>query len=99
MSKYGVFSGPYFSVFGLNAEKYGQEKTPYLDTFHAVCIHETIRFMSIIKKMKMEMKNRSHRYDINRPRSRHGHKYKKCKTRLTTMMLIPTPKQRFQLNS
>ena len=21
------------------------------------------------------MKNRSHRYDINRPRSRHGHKY------------------------
>ena len=29
MSKYGVFSGPYFSVFGT-------EKTPYLDTFHAV---------------------------------------------------------------
>ena len=29
----------------------------------------------------MKMKNRSHRYDINRPRSRHGHiysKYKKC---------------------
>ena len=24
--------------------------------------------------MKMEMKNRSHRYDINRHRSRHGHK-------------------------
>ena len=44
------------------------------------------------------MKNRSHRYDINRPRSRHRHKYKKCKTRLTTMMLVPTPKQRFQLN-
>ena len=29
MSKYGVFSGPYFPVFGLG-------KTPYLDTFHAV---------------------------------------------------------------
>ena len=27
VSKYGVFSGPYFPVFGL-------EKTPYLDTFH-----------------------------------------------------------------
>ena len=29
MSKYGVFSGPYFPVFG-------PEKTPYMDTFHAV---------------------------------------------------------------
>ena len=28
-SKYGVFPGP-------NTEKYGPEKTPYLDTFHAV---------------------------------------------------------------
>ena len=47
MSKYGVFSGPYFSdwirrdteylsVFSPNAGKYGLEKTPYLDTFHAV---------------------------------------------------------------
>ena len=44
-----IFSGPYFSAFGLNREiyyvnlsiqfkyrKYGPEKTPYLDTFHAV---------------------------------------------------------------
>ena len=29
LSRYGVFSGPYFPVFG-------PEKTPYLDTFHAV---------------------------------------------------------------
>ena len=41
VSKYGVFSGPYFPAFGLdtespNAGKYGLEKTPYLDTFHAV---------------------------------------------------------------
>ena len=46
VSKYGVFSGPYFpafalnterySVFSPNAEKYGPEKTPYLDTFHTV---------------------------------------------------------------
>ena len=45
-SKYGVFSGPYFPVFGLNTEiytvfssniaKYGPEKTSYLDTFHAL---------------------------------------------------------------
>ena len=45
MSKDRVFSGLYFpvfrdtlhlSVFSPNEEKYGQEKTPYLDTFHAV---------------------------------------------------------------
>ena len=36
VSKYGVFRGPYFRVFGLNTEKYRPEKTPYLDIFHAV---------------------------------------------------------------
>ena len=49
VSKYEVFPGPYFPVFGLNTEvysvnlriqyenrKYGPEKTPYLDTFHIV---------------------------------------------------------------
>ena len=44
--KYRLFSGPYFHALGLNTEylsafspnagKYGPEKTPYLDTFHAV---------------------------------------------------------------
>ena len=34
--KYGVISGPYFPVFGLNTGKYGPEITLYLDTFHAV---------------------------------------------------------------
>ena len=38
MSKYGVVSGPYFPVLGLNTEKYGPEITPHLDTFHAVII-------------------------------------------------------------
>ena len=44
------FSCPYLSTFGLNTEiysvnlrsnagKYGQEKTPYLDTFHAVALN------------------------------------------------------------
>ena len=45
MSKYGVISGPYRPVFGLNTEiygvnpntgKYGPEITSYLVTFHAV---------------------------------------------------------------
>ena len=33
-------------------------------------------------------KNRSHRCDINRSRSSRGHKYGKCKKRLTMVMLI-----------
>ena len=36
VSKYGIFSGPYFPVFSQKTAKYGPEKTPYLDTFHAV---------------------------------------------------------------
>ena len=38
-------------------------------------------------KMKMKMKNRSDRYDINRPRSRHGHKYTKYKKCLNIMVV------------
>ena len=36
MSKYRAISGPYFPVLGLNTGKCGPEKTPFLDTFHAV---------------------------------------------------------------
>ena len=39
-------------------------------------------------KMRMKMKKRSLRYDINRPRSRHVHKYSKCKKCLSMMMFI-----------
>ena len=42
-----------------------------------VCIHETMRL--IIMKIKIKMKNRSHRYDISRPRFREGQNYSKCK--------------------
>ena len=35
-----------------------------------------------------ENKNRSQRYDINRPSSRHGHTFSKCKNYLSIMMLI-----------
>ena len=37
------------------------------------------------------MKNKSNRYDINRPRSGHGHKYSKYKKYLIMMMLIYIP--------
>ena len=44
MSKYGVFSGPYFPVFSLNTGRYGSEINPYLETFQAV------RVMKILTK-------------------------------------------------
>ena len=50
-----------------------------------VCIHEIIGL--IITKMKMKMKSRSNRYDINGPRSRHGQKYSTYEKCLTIMML------------
>ena len=43
VSKYGIFSGPYFPVFGLNIGKYGPEKTLYLNFFHTVCKNGTIK--------------------------------------------------------
>ena len=36
----------------------------------------------------MKIKKRLRRYDINEPRSRHGHKYSRCKNCLSVMMLI-----------
>ena len=38
-----------------------------------VYIHKIVKL--IITKIKMETKNGSHRYNISRPRSIHGHKY------------------------
>ena len=49
MSKNGVFSGPFFLVFGLNTGKYGPEKTPYLDTFHAVDLSKKY-FLGVLDK-------------------------------------------------
>ena len=37
---------------------------------------------------KLKMKNRSHRYDINKPRLRHRHKCTKYKMCLSIMMVI-----------
>ena len=33
--------------------------------------------ITLLIVMQMKMKNRLHRYDLNRPRPRHGHKYTK----------------------
>ena len=45
-----------------------------------------------MKKMKVKIKDRSHRYDLNRARSRHGPKYIKYKKCLS-MMMLPCNKQ------
>ena len=39
-------------------------------------------------KMRLKMKNRSHRCDINRPRPSHGHKCTKYKICLSIVMVI-----------
>ena len=39
-------------------------------------------------KMRLKMKHRSHKYDINRTRPRHGHKYTKYKMCLSIMLVI-----------
>ena len=51
-----------------------------------VCIHEIIRLN--IMKLKMNMKKKENRYDINRPRSRHWRKHSKYKKCLSMMILI-----------
>ena len=51
-----------------------------------VCIYGIIRV--IMMKVKMGMKIKSQRYEINRPKSRHGRKYSKYKKCLGMMTLL-----------
>ena len=44
MSKYGVSSGLHFPVRSPNTGEYGAEKTPFLDTFHAM----TLPFLDVL---------------------------------------------------
>ena len=39
-------------------------------------------------KVSLKMKTRSHRYDINRPRPRHGRRYTKYEMCLSVMTVI-----------
>ena len=43
---------PYLSVFCPNTGKYGPEKTPYLDTFHAVLLYLIYDFWEIYRDEK-----------------------------------------------
>ena len=62
-----------------------------------VSFHETARL--IVLKIKIKMTNKLHGYDINRRRSRHGHKYTKYKNCLSMIIYFATPKQHGRLNS
>ena len=42
----------------------------------------------MVMKMRLKMKNISQKYDINRPRPRHGPNYTKYKMCLSIMMVI-----------
>ena len=53
MSKYGVFSDPYFSAFSPNTGKYGPKKPPYLGTFErSTNIHQKSFKMLVRYKAK-----------------------------------------------
>ena len=39
-------------------------------------------------KMRLKKKNTSHKYDISRPKPRHGQEYTKCKMCLNIMMTV-----------
>ena len=53
VARYAVSSGPYFCVFGLNTGKYGPERFPYLDTFHAVQVLDVVQL-----KIKHQVKEK-----------------------------------------
>ena len=51
-----------------------------------VCFNDVIWLMTM--KMRLKIKNRSQRHDINWPRPNYGHKYTKYKMCLSTMMVL-----------
>ena len=51
-----------------------------------VCFNDVIWLMSI--KIRLKVKSRSQRYDINKPRPTNGHKYTKHKMCLSIMIVI-----------
>ena len=69
MSKYGVFSGPYFPVLSPNSGKYGPEKIPCLDTFHAVIVVKAEKLVPAIQKSSETVYNIVWAYEIRMIRS------------------------------
>ena len=65
----------YATLSSKNNRKYSKKctKNKY------VCLKEVKPIWLMSMKMRLKTKNRSRRYDINRPKPRHGHKYTKYK--------------------
>ena len=77
--RYSLFSSKLSSK---NNRRYSKKPTKN----KYVCLNRVIRLITM--KMKLKMKNRSHRYGINRPRLGHGHKYTRHKMFLGIMVVI-----------
>ena len=93
---------PHFYAFRLNTERYfiSLRILSKCGNMREKCGPEPLRIWSlfaqcirlIIMKIETEMKNRLHRYDVNRPKSWHEHKYSRYKKYLR-MMILPCTKQ------
>ena len=68
------------------SSKYNRRYSKKCAKIKYVYLDEDIWLMA--KKMRLKMKNKSSRYDINRPRCWHGQKYTKYKICLDIMMVI-----------
>ena len=90
MSKYGVSSGPYFPAFGLSTERYGvfsphagkyrPEKTPYLNTFHAVLSRKNSEIIStMVKQLKLSVKESRNILTQQRELPKHAVSFIFCK--------------------
>ena len=69
------------SLLYRNTKRYSQKCSKKSTCFNDV-------MWSIIMKIKLKMKTRSQRYNINRPGSRYEHKFTEYKMRLSIMMII-----------
>ena len=84
-----------FSLFERCYPKIIEHILKYLQINKCNCFNEITWF--IIMKIKLKMKNKSHRYDKNRSRHWQGHKYAKYKVSpyASPYMYQSTPKQHF----
>ena len=57
MSKYGFFSDPYFSVFGLTTGKYRSKKTPYLEVIRSEGVVIYILLLALLYKVYLKELN------------------------------------------
>ena len=74
-AKFSLFDDYLHSLYTLSARKIIRGILRKMQKSKGLLIYEITRL--IIMKIKMKMKNRSHRCGKNRPRCRHGHKYSK----------------------